>query len=87
MLQKSILSKPKWGRGTPAVAGGGGYGAPGPTVARTLAISTKNNTPVVNFVNSRKKQQSYTLNQGCKFELKLEKVGCFTELEKTACQQ
>ena len=51
MLQKSILSKPKWGRGTQAVAGG--YGAPDPTVVRVLAISTNNNTPVANFVNSR----------------------------------
>ena len=30
-----------------------GYGAPGPTIARALALSTKNDTPVANFVNSR----------------------------------
>ena len=30
----------------------GGEGAPGPTVA-ALATSTKNDTPVANFVNSR----------------------------------
>ena len=28
-------------------------GTPGPTVATALAISTKNDTPVTNFVNSR----------------------------------
>ena len=50
MLQKVILSKPKWG--AQAVVRGGT--APlGPTVATALAASTKNNTPVANFVKSR----------------------------------
>ena len=31
----------------------GGDGAPGPTVATALATSTKNDTPVASFVNSR----------------------------------
>ena len=30
-----------------------GYGAPGSTVATALATSTKNDTSVANFVNSR----------------------------------
>ena len=33
-----------------------------PTVATALATSTKNDTQETNFVNSRKKQQSHTLN-------------------------
>ena len=37
----------------------GGYGAPGPTVATALANSTKNDTPVTNFVNSRQKTKPY----------------------------
>ena len=32
---------------------GGGDSAPGTTVATALATSTKNDTPVANFVNSR----------------------------------
>ena len=31
----------------------GGDGAPGPTVATVQVTSTKNDTPVANFVNSR----------------------------------
>ena len=31
----------------------GGDGTPGPTVATELATSTKNDTPMANFVNSR----------------------------------
>ena len=51
MLQKSILSKPKWGHKQSL----GGYGAPGPTVVMALATSTKSDKPVTNFVNSRQK--------------------------------
>ena len=52
MLQNSILIKPKWG--TQAVVRGGT--APlGPTVATSLATSTKKNTTVINLVNSRLK--------------------------------
>ena len=50
MLQKSILSNPKWREHKQSL---GGYGAPGPTAATALATSTKNDTPVANFVNSR----------------------------------
>ena len=50
MLHKSILSKPKWG----AQAVVRGDTAPlDPTVATALATSTKNDTTVTNFVNSR----------------------------------
>ena len=49
MLQKSVLSEPKWG--AQAVVRGGRY--PWTNVARALAISTKNDTLVANFVNSR----------------------------------
>ena len=49
MLQTGILSKPKW-RAQAVVRGDG---APGPTVATALATSTKNDTPVANFMNSR----------------------------------
>ena len=49
MPQKSILSEPKWG----AQAVVRGDGAPGPSVAAALATSTKNDTSVANFVNSR----------------------------------
>ena len=55
----------------------GKYGAFGPTVARTLATSTKNYTQVADFVNPRKKRQSHTLNQSCKFEPKTEKSRLF----------
>ena len=51
MLQKSILNEPKWG--AQAVVRGGGDGTPGPTVATALATTTKNDTSVANFVNSR----------------------------------
>ena len=64
-----------------------GYGVPCPTVATALATRTKSDKSVANFVNSQQKKKSHTLNQGFKFELKLEKVGCFAELEKTTCQQ
>ena len=50
MLQKSILNKPKWGEHKQSLEG---YGAPGPTVATTLATSTKNDSPVANFVKSQ----------------------------------
>ena len=82
---KSILSKPKWG--AQAVATGGRHGTPSPTVATTLATSTKNDTPEANFVNSRQKTTKSYSEPGCKFELNLKKVGCFAELEKTAFQQ
>ena len=49
MLQKSIMNEPKWG----AQAVVRGDGAPGLTVATALASSTKNDTSVANFVNSR----------------------------------
>ena len=52
MLQKSILSESKWGGHKQSLEG---EGAPGPTVATALATSTKNDTPVANFVNSRQK--------------------------------
>ena len=39
----------------------GGYGPPGPTVATALATSTKNDTPVANFVNSRLKNNKVIL--------------------------
>ena len=48
MLQKSILNELKWGHKQSL----GGDGTP---VAMALATSTKNNTPVANFVNSRQK--------------------------------
>ena len=51
----------------------GGDGAPGLTVATALVTSTKKDTSVANFVTHGKKQQSDTLNQGCKFELKPQK--------------
>ena len=49
MLKKNILNEPKWGHKQPL----GGDGVPGPTIATALATSTKNDTPVANFVNSR----------------------------------
>ena len=58
MLKKSILNEPKWG-GTISCLGGTAPldhrsdGTPGPTVATALATSTKYDTPVANFVNSR----------------------------------
>ena len=61
-----------------------GYGALGPTVATVLATSTKSDTPVANLVNSRKKQLSHTLNQGCKLELKLEKSRLFCRTRKNS---
>ena len=57
MLKKSILSKPKWG----AHAVVRGVWRPGPTVATTLATSTKSDTPVANFVNSRQKNNKAIL--------------------------
>ena len=54
MLQKSILSKPKWG-GTSSRWEG--FGAPGPTVATALATGKKNDTQVANFANSRYKRK------------------------------
>ena len=63
----------------------GGYSAHGLTVATALATSTKNDTPVANLVNSRKKKQpSHTLNQGCKFELKLKKSQLFCQIRKNS---
>ena len=59
----------------------GGYGAPCPTVATALATNIKSDKPVANFVNSSKKQ-SHTLNQGFKFELKLEKSRLFCRTRK-----
>ena len=49
MLKKTILNEPKWG--AQAVVRRGRR--PWPTVATALATSTKNDTPVANFVNSR----------------------------------
>ena len=58
MLNKSILIESEWG--AQAVVRGGrrpwphrSDGTPGPTVATALATSTKNDTSVANFVNSR----------------------------------
>ena len=50
MLQKSILNEPKWGGHKQSL---GGEGAPGLTVATAMATSTKNDTSVATFVNSR----------------------------------
>ena len=52
MIQKSILNEPKWG-GAQAVVRGDG--APGLIVATALATTTKNDNPVGNFVNSRRR--------------------------------
>ena len=67
----------------------GGDVAPGPIAATALATSTKNDTPVANFVNSQNynkatKQQSHTLNQGCKFELNLKKSRLFYRTRKNS---
>ena len=50
MLQKSILSEPKWEGHKQSLAGDG---APGPTVATALATTAKHDTPVANFVNAQ----------------------------------
>ena len=70
------------------LGGGGGTAPLGPTVATALATSTKNDTTVTNFVNSRLKNNKATLwNRAAKSNLNSKKVGCCAELEKTACQQ
>ena len=52
MLQKSILNEPKWGGGKQSFVRDG---APGLILATALATTTKNDNPVGNFVNSRRR--------------------------------
>ena len=52
MIQKSILNEPKWGGHKQSFVGDG---APGLIVATALATTTKNDNPVGNFVNSRRR--------------------------------
>ena len=63
MLQKSFLYEPKLGGHKQSL---GEDGAPGPTVATSLATSTKNDTPVANFVNSWYKTTKPYFEQGLK---------------------
>ena len=84
---KSILNKPKWG-GTSSRRGDG---APGPTVAKASLAPPqwRHWLPVQKMIphwlilwTHGKKQQSHTLNQGCKFELKLKKSRLFCRTRK-----
>ena len=65
----------------------GGFGALGPNVVTELATGTKNITQVANFANSREKTTKPYFEQGCQFELKLQKSRLFCQTRKTACQQ
>ena len=63
MLQKSILNEPKWGGGHKQSFVGDG--APGLIVASALATTTKNDHPVGNFVNSRRRVARNSQWGGC----------------------
>ena len=62
MIQKSILNEPKWGRHKQSFVGDG---APGLIVATALATTTKNDNPVGNFVNSRRRVARNSQWGGC----------------------
>ena len=62
----------------------GGFGALGPNVVTALATGTKNNTPVANFANSREKTTKPYFEQGCQFELKLQKSRLFCQTRKNS---
>ena len=62
MIQKSILNEPKWGGHKQSFVGDG---APGLIVATALATTTKNDNPVGNFVNSRRRVARNSQWGGC----------------------
>ena len=62
MIQKSILIEPKWGGHKQSFVGDG---APGLIVATALATTTKNDNPVGNFVNSRRRVARNSQWGGC----------------------
>ena len=62
MIQKSILNEPKWGGHKQSFVGDG---APGLIIATALATTTKNDNPVGNFVNSRRRVARNSQLGGC----------------------